>query len=87
MLTGEKGIGKFTLINHLMYFIFDNKNYDIKNKKIKSDTRYYKDYLNEIFFNIIHLNGEDFKNTKIDNIRNLKTSVLKTSAQMTKKDL
>ena len=80
MLTGEKGIGKFTLINHLMYFIFDNKNYDIKNKKIKSDTRYYIDYLNEIFFNIIHLNGEDFKNTKIDNIRNLKTSVLKTSS-------
>ena len=26
LITGEKGIGKFTFINHYMYFYFDNKN-------------------------------------------------------------
>ena len=31
MLTGKKGIGKFTLINHFLNFVFD-KNYDQKNK-------------------------------------------------------
>ena len=28
MLTGEKGIGKSTIINHLMHYYFDKKNYD-----------------------------------------------------------
>ena len=27
--SGEKGIGKSTLINHLMYFYFDKENYDV----------------------------------------------------------
>ena len=29
MLTGKKGSGKSTLINHLMFYIFDQKNYQI----------------------------------------------------------
>ena len=28
LLTGKKGIGKLTLISHLMHFYFDNHNYD-----------------------------------------------------------
>ena len=28
MLSGNKGSGKSTLINHLMFYIFDKKNYD-----------------------------------------------------------
>ena len=31
LLSGEKGIGKSTLVNHLMYFYFDKNNYDSKN--------------------------------------------------------
>ena len=30
MLTGAKGIGKSTLINHFLFSIFDEKNYDKK---------------------------------------------------------
>ena len=30
LLSGEKGIGKSTLTNHLMSLIFDKKNYDLK---------------------------------------------------------
>ena len=29
---GSKGIGKATLVNHLMYYFFDNLNYDEKKK-------------------------------------------------------
>ena len=30
MLSGKKGSGKSTLINHLMYYIFDKENYNEK---------------------------------------------------------
>ena len=30
LLSGKKGSGKFTLVNHLMFFFFDKKNYDLK---------------------------------------------------------
>ena len=32
LITGSKGIGKATLVNHLMYYFFDNLNYDEKKK-------------------------------------------------------
>ena len=34
LLTGEKGIGKFTLINHLIISYFDKINYSLSEKKI-----------------------------------------------------
>ncbi len=79
MLSGEKGIGKFTLINHLMSYIFDKENYDLNKKRINQNSVYYKDYLNDLFFNIIYLSGEDFKKSKIDNIRELKSLILKSN--------
>ena len=33
LLSGKKGSGKSTLVNHLMFYIFDRKNYETKNKK------------------------------------------------------
>ena len=30
MLSGQKGSGKSTLINHLLFYIFDKNNYDEK---------------------------------------------------------
>ena len=35
LLSGNKGIGKFTLISHLLHFYFDNINYDDNNNQIK----------------------------------------------------
>ena len=34
MLTGSKGIGKFTLINHLMNFYYEKKTTILKNSKL-----------------------------------------------------
>jgi DNA polymerase III subunit delta' len=79
MLTGKKGSGKATLINHLMFFIFDQKNYDEKINKLKKNTNFYNQFLNNMFENIIYLSGSDFKNIKVEDIRNLKKKIYQTS--------
>ncbi len=79
MLTGKKGCGKSTLIIHFMNFVFDEKNYDFVNKKINKESNFFKQILNNIFPNIIYLSGENYKSIKIDDIRNLKSLILKTS--------
>jgi len=79
MLTGEKGLGKFTLINHFLTYIYDKDNYDLKEKSININSQFYKKYLNNIFENIIYLSGFNFKNIKVDDIRDLKSAILKTT--------
>ena len=79
MLTGNKGSGKSTIINHLMHSIYDSENYDFSNKFINCKTIFYKEYSNNVFSNIIYLSGNDFKNVKINDIRMLKSNLLKTT--------
>ena len=42
-------------------------------------TQFYKQYLNNIFPNILYLSGDNFKNLKIDDIRDLKSTILKST--------
>ena len=77
LLTGNKGVGKLTLVFHLMNFYFDKKNYDINNNKIIKENNFFKNLSETLFANIIYLNGSDFKNVKIDDIRDLKSQLLK----------
>jgi DNA polymerase-3 subunit delta' len=79
MISGKKGVGKFTLINHFLSYIYDKDNYDLKNRSINNQTQFYKQYLNNIFSNIIYLSGGNFKNVKIEDIRDLKSTILKTT--------
>ena len=79
MLTGKKGIGKSTLITHLLNFIFDEENYDLNNLSISANSLFFKKYLDNTFSNTIYLSGDDFKNVKIDDIRNLKSQLTKSS--------
>lgn len=79
MLTGAKGLGKSTLINHLMFYIFDKENYDEQKNELKSVSVFYKQFINNINGNIIYLSGSDFKNIKIEDIRNLKKKIFQTS--------
>ena len=78
MLSGNKGDGKFTIISHILHYYFDQINYDEKSNTIKTNTSFNKQFLNNIFPNIYHLNGHDFKNIKIEDIRTLKKNLLKT---------
>ena len=79
MISGKKGVGKFTLINHFLSYIYDKDNYDLKNRSINNQTQFYKQYLNNIFSNIIYLSGDNFKNIKVDDVRDLKSTILKTT--------
>ena len=79
MLSGKKGSGKFTLINHFLTYIFDKKSYHLESKKINNQTFFYKQYLNSVFPNIIYLDGFNFKNVKVDDIRELKSKILKSN--------
>jgi DNA polymerase III subunit delta' len=79
MLSGIKGSGKSTLINHLMYYIFDKKNYNIKTYELNSNSIFYNQFINNVNSNIIYLSGSDFKNIKIEVIRDLKTKIFQTS--------
>ena len=78
LLSGDKGIGKFTLISHLMFFIFDKNNYNFSKNTFDKKNTFFNQFLNDIFSNIIYLDGAKYSHVKIDNIRNLKDMILKS---------
>ena len=79
LLSGHKGIGKFTIINHLLHYYFDNKNYNVKENTFSTKSLFHNQFLRNLHPNIFHLNGSDFKNVKIEDIRELKQKLLKTA--------
>jgi DNA polymerase III delta prime subunit len=72
MLSGKKGIGKFTLVNHFLISLFDGKNYDLDNLILNKDSEVYAQHLNNTFQNIIVLNRSDTNKIKMEDVRNLK---------------
>ena len=85
MLTGDKGIGKFTFINHFMHFYFDRKNYNEQEKSFNLRSPFNDQYQNNLFPNIIHLSGDNFRNIKIDDVRKLKSDLLKKTINNNKR--
>ena len=79
MLSGLKGCGKSTLINHFLFSIFDEANYNKGELKILESSILLKQIKNNIFQNIIYLQGSDFKSIKVEDIRILKSKILKSS--------
>ena len=79
LLSGEKGIGKFTFVNHYMHFYFDNKNYDITNFTLSLNSIFHKQHVKNLFSNIYYLNCASSKNVKIEDIRKLKKDLSKTT--------
>jgi len=79
MISGKKGIGKFTLTKHFMCYLFDKSNYNIKENIINSNSTFFQKFLNNTLDNIIYLKGDNFKGAKTENIRELKSKVLKKS--------
>ena len=80
LLTGVKGLGKNTLINHFLSYVFDKKNYNIEKKIINSNAKYLNFYKNNLFENIIYLQGDSNNKIKIEDARNLKSKILKKSS-------
>ena len=75
MISGLKGTGKSTLINHFLFSIFDEKNYDKKSFNMKDTSPFYNQFKNNIYQNIVYLKGSNYKNLKIEDIRNLKSQI------------
>jgi len=81
LLSGKKGIGKFTLVFHFINYIYSKKektNYNIKDKLINESSFFYKSIIKQTCADVIFVEVENGKNIKIDDIRNLK-SILSTS--------
>ena len=79
MLSGHKGTGKATLVNHLLYSIFDIENYNLEKLTISGNSNFFNQFHNNIFSNIIYISGTDFKSVKVEDIRNLKTRILQST--------
>ncbi len=79
MLSGSKGSGKSTLVNHFLYYLFDKNNYDKNNTILLETSNLHKQYEKGIFQNIIRINGSDYKSVKVDEIRNLKSQIQQSS--------
>lgn len=82
LLNGQKGIGKFTLVFHFLNYIFtkeENKPYNLKDKIINKDSFFYNQILNKTNQDVMLLRAEENKNIKIDDIRNLKTILSRSS--------
>tara|TARA_B100000941_G_scaffold287236_1_gene262080 strand:+ start:100 stop:1011 length:912 start_codon:yes stop_codon:yes gene_type:complete len=75
MLTGKRGIGKFTKIIHFLTYILDRKSYDLSKLTIKN-----KILLNQIILNLnqnaIIINSKNVNERKIDHIRIIKDRIL-----------
>ena len=79
MLSGSKGSGKSTLINHFLFSIFDEKNYNKENLSFNHNSALFTQLKNNIFSNIIYLAGSDLKSVSIDDIRALKSKIFQSS--------
>ena len=79
MISGLKGTGKSTLINHFLFSIFDQQNYNKANCSLSDSSYLHKKFKDGVFQNILHFKGSDFKSLKVDDIRNLKSIILKSS--------
>jgi len=79
LLSGKKGLGKFTLITHFLNYTFDENNYDLSSQTINNNSLIYKNISSGNFQNIIYLRNDSLKKTKIDDIRNLKSLLFKST--------
>ena len=82
LLSGKKGIGKFTLVFHFLNYVFSKKEiyaYDIKEKTINTNSNFYNSVLNKTCADVIFLHQEEGKAIKIDDVRNLKSMLSKST--------
>ena len=79
LLNGNKCIGKSTLILHFINNLFANNYYDLKNKEIKTESTIFKKINSHIFQNLIFLSSENIKKVGIEDIRDLRKTIQKSS--------
>ena len=81
ILTGDKGIGKFTFIFHFINFVLSNQtraSYDKENFSIQFDSEIIKKIKSNVEQNFNYLGCEKPYNVSVDSIRELKLKLSKT---------
>ena len=83
LLSGNEGIGKYTLVNHFINYIFSKDEehmYDLKNNSINSKNRSYKLYINNSHPNIFNIDLlKEKKNIEIGQVREMMNYANKSS--------
>jgi DNA polymerase-3 subunit delta' len=82
LLNGKKGVGKFTLIFHLLNYIFtqnEKNSYDLKTKSINIKSSFYNQLLARTNQDVLFIKAEENKNIKIEEIRDLKNLLSSSS--------
>lgn len=84
MLSGKKGQGKFTLTHHLITYLFDKNNYDLKLFTINEKNKFINNMKENYNPNVIYFNCLN-NNVKIDDIRKLRLTLQKSSINNSKR--
>ncbi len=71
MLTGNRGVGKSTMISHLMHYYFDKKTYNENENTFSNESVFLNQFIENLFPNILYLNGSDYRNVRVDDIRKI----------------
>ena len=82
ILTGDKGIGKFTFIFHFINFVLSKQakgSYDKENLSIQFDSENIKKIKSNVEQNYNYLGCEKSSNVSVDSIRELKLKLSKTT--------
>ena len=75
LITGEKGIGKFTLIFHLIIYIFSKfykQPYDLSKKSIDESNLILSKFNSKTFQNFVYFANEDKNKLSIEKVREIK---------------
>lgn len=83
LISGEKGLGKFTFVFHLINFFFTYKHkdnsYDLQNFKINLQNEFYTKILSNINENFVYINkSHNKKSVSIEDIREIKKKFYST---------
>ena len=81
ILTGDKGIGKFTFIFHFINFVLSKQaksSYDMENFSIQFDSNIIKKIKSNVEQNFNYLGCDKQSNVSVDSIRELKLKLSKT---------
>jgi len=82
LLSGNKGVGKFTLIIHFLNYVFSKNEktpYNLNDKVINVNSIFYNSLLNDTAQDVLFIHAKENKNIKIEDIRNLKSTLSKSS--------
>ena len=75
LLSGDKGLGKYTFIFHLINCFLSTKDrnpYNLSDKRINEDNQIYKQIISNVSQNFFYVSNENNSKANIEDIRNLK---------------